>query len=59
MARIEEEGVVVVFSRLARNDEDLSPLVDEDVRSAIETAMNELYGGDGVVVEVREQLPGE
>ena len=59
MAKIVEEGVVVLFSRLARDDEETSPMINEDVRSAIETAMNELYGGDGVVVEVREQMPGE
>lgn len=59
MAKILEEGVVVLFSRLARDDEDVSPMIDEEIRSAIETAMNDLYGGDGVVVEVREQKPGE
>ena len=59
MAKIVEEGVVVLFSRIARNDENMKILVDEEVMGAIETAMNELYGGDGVVVEVRERLPGE
>lgn len=60
MAKIVEEGVTLMFKRLAKNDQKLKPIITKEVMEAIESAMEELYGGPGIVVEVNgAEVAGE
>lgn len=52
MAKIHSDAVVIEISRIARDGEQLSSIVTEEITSTLEAVVQELVG-DGAVVEVK------
>jgi hypothetical protein len=51
MAKIVEDVVVIKFSKLVKDDQDLSGIVTTDIHQALEQVAQELVG-DSIIVEV-------
>jgi hypothetical protein len=51
MAKIQEEVIVITISKLVKNDDVGTSIVNEDIISALGSVVEEL-AGTGVVVEV-------
>lgn len=51
MAKIVSEALVIEISRLSKDNENLDPIVDQDIAATLEQVVKELVG-DGAVVEV-------
>ncbi len=51
MAKVQEQNVVITVSKLVKNDDQVQPLVAQDVLDALASVAEELLG-NGVVVEV-------
>lgn len=54
MAKIHEEVIVVKVSKLIKNDDDATALINDDVVTALEQVAQELLG-DSVIVEVEQE----
>jgi len=52
MAKIVSDAVVIEISRIAKDDQDLASVVNEEVISTLEQVVQQLVG-DGAVVEVK------
>lgn len=52
MAKIVSDAVVIEISRIAKDDEDLSSVVSQEVVETLEQVVQQLVG-DGAVVEVK------
>lgn len=50
MARIQSETLVITFNRLVKEDAQDTPMVTEEIASALESVAQELIGA-GVIVE--------
>lgn len=53
VAKIHEEVIVVKVSKLIKNDDDATALINDDVVTALEQVAQELLG-DSVIVEVEQ-----
>lgn len=53
MAKIQEEVIVITISKLVKNDDVGTSIVNEDIISALGSVVEEL-AGSGVVVEVNK-----
>lgn len=51
MAKIVSEALVIEISRISKDNENLDPIVDQDIAATLEQVVKELVG-DGAVVEV-------
>jgi len=51
MAKIVEDVVVIKFSKLVKDDQDVSSIVTQDTQQALEQVAQEL-AGESVIVEV-------
>lgn len=54
VAKIHEEVIVVKVSKLIKNDDDATALINDDVVTALEQVAQELLG-DSVIVEVEQE----
>jgi hypothetical protein len=52
MAKIVSDAVVIEISRIAKDDEDLGSVVNDEVVSTLEQVVQQLVG-DGAVVEIK------
>lgn len=52
MAKIVSDAVVIEISRIAKDDQELAGLVNEEMVSTLEQVVQQLVG-DGAVVEVK------
>ena len=52
MAKIVSDAVVIEISRIAKDDQDLGPVVDTEMVATLEQVVQQLVG-DGVIVEVK------
>ncbi len=52
MAKIVSDAVVIEISRIAKDDQDLGPVVDAEMVATLEQVVQQLVG-DGVIVEVK------
>jgi len=53
MAKVHEEVIVITVSKLIKNDETKTEIINEDITSALASVAEELLGS-GVVVEVNK-----
>lgn len=51
MAKIQEQAVVIKFSKLIKDGDDEKEVIDSDVISSLEAVAQEL-AGQGIIVEV-------
>jgi hypothetical protein len=52
MAKIVSDAVVIEISRIAKDDEDLGSVVNDEVVGTLEQVVQQLVG-DGAVVEIK------
>jgi hypothetical protein len=52
MAKIVSDAVVIEISRIAKDDQDLATVVNDEVIATLEQVVQQLVG-DGAVVEVK------
>jgi hypothetical protein len=53
MAKVHEEVIVITISKLVKNEENISAVVNDDIIAALGSVAEELLG-NGVVVEVNK-----
>lgn len=51
MAKIQEQSVVIKFSKLVKDDSNSTSVIDSDVVASLEAVAQEL-AGQGIIVEV-------
>lgn len=54
MAKIHEETIIIHVSKLVKNDEQLTEILDQDIVQSLESVTQELVG-PGIVIEVEKK----
>lgn len=56
MAKLNEEMVVIKISKLLRDNETISTMLDDEMSASLEAVIQELAGPDKLVEVIKEQV---